>query len=186
MELIQSLSCENSTSTLECLRESSEEDFRLASNAVWESYQLGPTFDDFFIPDLPSILISQGKFAKIPIMAGHTTYDAFIQLQRTSPTDPAKFGDSADAFWNALGTNARTRLANMTGDAGGRALVEAQYPPPEDSHGEFPVCRFHCHLVHATNLDFPVTMDASGYSAHRCMVRLLRLALGERITCCRR
>lgn len=130
--------CDNITSIVECLRESSQLGFRLATNAVAESYHLGPTLDDFFIPDLPSKLIAQGKFAKVPIMVGHATDDGFLRTKRKgSPADPILFGNTTARFWAPLHDGEGTRLANLTAEA--QTAVEGQYAAPEDSDGEFAV-----------------------------------------------
>ncbi|KAK7044173.1 hypothetical protein VNI00_007893 [Paramarasmius palmivorus] len=119
--------CDNSTTIAQCLRQSSELAFRAASNAVYYKYQLGPLFDDFFITDLPSRLISSGKFAKVPVIAGHTTYDAFLHLASVKPIGAEAFGgNTTEDFWEGIAR----RTTNFT-DAT-KAQVEEMYPLSEE------------------------------------------------------
>ncbi|KXS11919.1 alpha/beta-hydrolase [Gonapodya prolifera JEL478] len=101
--------CDEASDVMGCLRSTSAGTLIAAINHRPQPYcKYLPIVDKETIPDIPSRLLQQGKFSKVPVLAGHTTNDgtAFTGSP-TSVTDEA-------SLYSALTSSRYTRLTNAT------------------------------------------------------------------------
>ncbi|KAJ7507320.1 carboxyesterase [Mycena galericulata] len=70
--------CASASDKVACLRKASVRAIISAVNNKPSTCKYEPVIDGHYIPDITSTLLSEGRFSKVPILAGHTAQDGSI------------------------------------------------------------------------------------------------------------